>query len=352
VSLLGRDGLLQQLTERFLEAALEAEMDEHLGYGKHQAAGRNGANFCNCERGKTLLTEVGPVGIEVPRDRDGSFAPQVVAKRQRTFGGIDDLVISLTAKGLTTGEVAAHPAHLRRPSRSPATGVRTSSGCGPATAARAPSTGCATLLDWYRDGGDVPARLPVLSTYLGHVARPTPTGTCRPHPTGTCRQHPNSSPKPAIGWNSTWQARRDRARADAAGVLHRTTHPAAACQPHTIAAYRNALRLLLVFAATRTNKEVCRLDIADLDAPLVAGTLRHTTALHLLQAGVELNVIKSWARTRHHHHNEPVHRDQYGDETQGDRTLPASRYGSRRRKPLAHQQGHRPVARRPLSAEK
>ena len=108
VSLLGRDGLLQQLTKRFLEAALEAEMDEHLGYGKHEAAGRNGANSRNGKRGKTLLTEVGPVGIEVPRDRDGSFAPQVVAKRQRRFGGIDDLVISLTAKGLTTGEVAAH----------------------------------------------------------------------------------------------------------------------------------------------------------------------------------------------------------------------------------------------------
>src|SRR5947208_6474173 len=108
VSLLGRDGLLQQLTKRFLEAALEAEMDEHLGYGKHDSAGRNGANSRNGKRGKTLLTEVGPVGVDVPRDRDGSFAPQVVAKRQRRFGGIDDLVISLTAKGLTTGEVAAH----------------------------------------------------------------------------------------------------------------------------------------------------------------------------------------------------------------------------------------------------
>jgi transposase-like protein len=112
VSLLGRDGLLRQLTKRFLEASLEAEMDEHLGYGKHDAAGRNGANSRNGRRAKTLLTEVGPVGIEVPRDRDGSFAPTVVAKRQRRFGGIDDLVISLTAKGLTTGEVAAHLAEV------------------------------------------------------------------------------------------------------------------------------------------------------------------------------------------------------------------------------------------------
>lgn len=112
VSLLGRDGLLQQLTKRFLEAALDAEMDEHLGYGKHEAAGRNGGNSRNGRRAKTLLTEVGPVGIEVPRDRDGSFTPQVVAKRARRFGGIDELVISLTAKGLTTGEVCAHLAEV------------------------------------------------------------------------------------------------------------------------------------------------------------------------------------------------------------------------------------------------
>ncbi len=70
--------------------------------------GRNGGNSRNGKRTKTLLTEVGPVDIGVPRDRAGSFTPQAVAKRQRRFGGIDDLVISLTAKGLTTGEVAAH----------------------------------------------------------------------------------------------------------------------------------------------------------------------------------------------------------------------------------------------------
>src|SRR3954470_6788026 len=97
VSLLGRGGLLQQLTKRFLEAALDAEMDEHLGYGKHDTIGRNGGNSRNGRRSKTLLTEVGPVPIEVPRDRDGTFTPAIVAKRQRRLGGIDDLVISLTA---------------------------------------------------------------------------------------------------------------------------------------------------------------------------------------------------------------------------------------------------------------
>src|SRR3954452_1125642 len=106
--LLGRGGILQQLTKRFLEAALEAEMDEHLGYDKHDPAGRTGGNSRNGKRGKTLLTEVGPVEIAVPRDRDGSFTPTIVAKRSRRLGGVEDLVVSLSAKGLTHGEICAH----------------------------------------------------------------------------------------------------------------------------------------------------------------------------------------------------------------------------------------------------
>src|SRR5438132_5214075 len=89
VQLLGAGGVLQQLTKRFLEAALEAEMDEHLGYGKHDTAGRNGGNSRNGKRAKTLLTEVAPVPIAVPRDRDGSLAPTIVAERQRPWGGLD-----------------------------------------------------------------------------------------------------------------------------------------------------------------------------------------------------------------------------------------------------------------------
>jgi len=112
VQLLGRGGVLQQLTKRFLEAALEAEMDEHLGYDKHDAAGRNGGNSRNGRRAKTLLTEVGPVDIAVPRDREGSFAPQIVPKRSRRLGGIEDLVVSLSAKGLTHGEICAHLAEV------------------------------------------------------------------------------------------------------------------------------------------------------------------------------------------------------------------------------------------------
>lgn len=91
-----------------LEKALEAELDEHLGYPKHAVEGRGTGNSRNGTRAKTVLTEVGEVELEVPRDRDGSFEPKIVKKRQRRLSGVDELVISLAAKGLTTGEIAAH----------------------------------------------------------------------------------------------------------------------------------------------------------------------------------------------------------------------------------------------------
>ena len=112
VQLLGRGGVLQQLTKRFLEAALEAEMDDHLGYDKHDPVGRNGGNSRNGRRAKTLLTEVGPVQVTVPRDREGTFTPVVVPKRARRLGGVEDLVVSLSAKGLTHGEICAHLAEV------------------------------------------------------------------------------------------------------------------------------------------------------------------------------------------------------------------------------------------------
>jgi putative transposase len=112
LSLTGPGGLLGRLTKVVLEGALEGEMDAHLGYEKHDAAGRDGGNSRNGHRAKTVLTDVGPVQIEVPRDRDASFTPKVVAKRQRRLGGVDDMVISLVAKGLTTGEVQAHLAEV------------------------------------------------------------------------------------------------------------------------------------------------------------------------------------------------------------------------------------------------
>ena len=108
VELVGPGGLLTGLTKTVLETALEAELDEHLGYDKHAVAGRDGGNSRNGTRRKTVLTEIGPVQIEVPRDRDASFEPQLVRKRQRRLSGIDEIVLSLSARGLTTGEIAAH----------------------------------------------------------------------------------------------------------------------------------------------------------------------------------------------------------------------------------------------------
>jgi len=108
VDLVGPGGLLGDLTKQILETGLEVEMDEHLGYTKHDSAGRNGENSRNGTRSKTVITEVGPVDVDVPRDRDSSFEPATVKKRQRRLHGVDAMVISLTAKGLTTGEVQAH----------------------------------------------------------------------------------------------------------------------------------------------------------------------------------------------------------------------------------------------------
>jgi transposase-like protein len=110
--LVGSDGLLAGLTKLVLETALEAEMVEHLGYEPHDPAGRNGENSRNDRRSKTVLTGIGPVEIEVPRDREGTFEPVIVKKRQRRLGSVDNIVLSLTAKGLTTGEVSAHFAEI------------------------------------------------------------------------------------------------------------------------------------------------------------------------------------------------------------------------------------------------
>src|ERR1700712_979221 len=113
LSLTGPDGLLKQLTKTVLETALNEEMTEHLGYERHDPAGAGSGNIRNGTRAKTVLTEAtGHVDIEVPRDRAGTFEPQIVKKRQRRLSGVDEVVLSLYAKGLTTGEISAHFAEI------------------------------------------------------------------------------------------------------------------------------------------------------------------------------------------------------------------------------------------------
>jgi hypothetical protein len=91
--LTGEGGLLGRLTKLVVESALEGEMDDHLGYEKHDPAGRNGGNSRNGYRAKNVITEAGPAEISVPGDRGSSFGPRIVGQRRLT--GIDDLVISL-----------------------------------------------------------------------------------------------------------------------------------------------------------------------------------------------------------------------------------------------------------------
>ncbi len=112
LKLTGEGGLLQKLTKRVLESALEGEITDHVGYDKHDPEGRGSGNSRNGHRAKTVLTDVGPVEVRVPRDVAGTFEPQIVRKRQRRLTGVDDLVLSLSARGLTHGEIAAHLAEV------------------------------------------------------------------------------------------------------------------------------------------------------------------------------------------------------------------------------------------------
>ena len=112
LSLIGPGGLLGDLTKKVLETSLEVEMTDHLGYDRYAAVGRNRGNSRNGTRAKTVITEVGPVEIDVPRDRDATFEPVIVRKGQRRLDGIEPLVLSLSAKGLTHGEISAHFAEV------------------------------------------------------------------------------------------------------------------------------------------------------------------------------------------------------------------------------------------------
>ena len=118
--ILGEGGILKQLTKRLVENALEGEMTEHLGYEPHAAEGKHTGNSRNGKGGKTIHTESGSVGIDVPRDRTGTFEPQLVRKRQRRLEGFDDKVLSLYARGMTTRQIQGHLKELYGTEVSPA----------------------------------------------------------------------------------------------------------------------------------------------------------------------------------------------------------------------------------------
>jgi putative transposase len=106
--LLGDNGLFKQLQKRLLQRAMQAELTDHLGYAKHDPSGRNSGNSRNGTSPKTLTGDFGEIALEVPRDRNGSFEPQIVAKGQRRFEGFDRAIMSLYARGLSTREIQGH----------------------------------------------------------------------------------------------------------------------------------------------------------------------------------------------------------------------------------------------------
>ena len=112
VELTGDDGLLTALVRQVLQTGLEVEMTDHLGYERHDPAGRGSGNSRNGHYPKTVKTEIGEVDLRVPRDRKGSFEPATVRKGQRRLDGLAGNVISLYAKGLTTGDIQAHLAEV------------------------------------------------------------------------------------------------------------------------------------------------------------------------------------------------------------------------------------------------
>ena len=103
--LIGEHGLLKQLTKRLIERALEAEMAEHLGHGKHEPVANPAGNARNGRSKKTLKGEFGELPIKIPRDRLASFEPQLVPKHQTRWAGFDDKILSLYARGMSVREI-------------------------------------------------------------------------------------------------------------------------------------------------------------------------------------------------------------------------------------------------------
>lgn len=106
--LIGEDGLLKQLTKALVERALDTELTAHLGHKRHDDVGNTAGNVRNGRTQKTITGDFGVVDIEIPRDRAGTFRPQLIGKHQRRFAGFDERILSLYARGMSTREIEAH----------------------------------------------------------------------------------------------------------------------------------------------------------------------------------------------------------------------------------------------------
>jgi len=106
--IIGENGILKQLTKAIIERTLAAELTHHLGYEKNAPEGKHGSNSRNGTSGKTLKSDLGDLPIDVPRDRNGEFEPQLIKKGQRRFNGFDDKILSMYARGMTTRDIQAH----------------------------------------------------------------------------------------------------------------------------------------------------------------------------------------------------------------------------------------------------
>jgi putative transposase len=118
--IVGENGLLKQLTKAILERAMQAEMNDHLGYEKHDPVGNNSGNSRNGKSSKTLKGEFGRLPIEVPRDRNATYEPKIVAKGQTWFRGFDNKILSMYARGMTTREIQGHLEEMYQVEVSPA----------------------------------------------------------------------------------------------------------------------------------------------------------------------------------------------------------------------------------------
>jgi putative transposase len=106
--LIGQNGLLKQLTKALVERALQAEMTDHLGHSKNELVANEAGNTRNGRSKKTLKGDFGELPIEVPRDRAGTFEPQLIGKHQTRWSGFDDKILSLYARGMTVREIQSH----------------------------------------------------------------------------------------------------------------------------------------------------------------------------------------------------------------------------------------------------